>query len=61
MSHTVIEQSEGTKGAWEYTSRYLTTSGLGIAFQNLCKWKIWAAKEAGGLFFSLSNIGTTTV
>ena len=54
MPHTVIgEQSEGIESAWKYISRRLTVNGLGIAFQNLRKWKIWAAKEAGGLFPSL--------
>lgn len=36
----------------ENISRCLTVNGLGIAFQKLCKWKIQAAKETGGLFFS---------
>lgn len=53
------EQSERTE--WlENISRCLTVNGLGIAFQKLCKWKIQAAKEAGGLFVS-PNTGTATM
>jgi len=31
----------------------MTVNGLGNAFQKKHNWKIWAAKEASGLFFSL--------
>lgn len=31
----------------------MTVNGLGNTFQKKHNWKIWAAKEAGGLFFSL--------